>query len=239
MFIFCQVHPFKLATKFVSEAKRLANTEVVIGSVSDVIQHEGRVTAVKVDGKVIPADVVVMAMGPWSYKACAWFDVPVIKGGRAHSVVLKQKSESSNPITAHCLFTDYRGRKLSGEPELYPRPDGTVYACGFSDDVAMPDDAKDVKPNKQSCAALKDICAQISTELADSDVIAEQACYLPTPQGRSGPVIGKIANVENAYIAAGHTCWGILNAPATGKAIAELILDGECSFLDLSPFAPK
>jgi hypothetical protein len=35
-----------------------------------------------------------------------------------------------------------------------------------------------------------------------------------------------------------HTCWGILNAPASGLALAELIVDGAASSCDLAPFDP-
>ena len=42
------------------------------------------------------------------------------------------------------------------------------------------------------------------------------------------PLIGQITNeCENAYVGTGHTCWGILNGPATGLLLAELIADGE------------
>jgi glycine/D-amino acid oxidase-like deaminating enzyme len=33
--------------------------------------------------------------------------------------------------------------------------------------------------------------------------------------------------------------WGILNAPATGEAMAELIVDGRARNIDLSPFDPR
>jgi glycine/D-amino acid oxidase-like deaminating enzyme len=32
--------------------------------------------------------------------------------------------------------------------------------------------------------------------------------------------------------------WGILNAPATGEALTELILDGAARAVDLAPFDP-
>jgi glycine/D-amino acid oxidase-like deaminating enzyme len=32
--------------------------------------------------------------------------------------------------------------------------------------------------------------------------------------------------------------WGILNAPATGEAMAELIVDGAAKNLDLAPYDP-
>ena len=43
----------------------------------------------------------------------------------------------------------------------------------------------------------------------------------------------------NAYVATGHSVWGILNAPATGEAMAELIADGRARSVDLSPFDPS
>lgn len=36
----------------------------------------------------------------------------------------------------------------------------------------------------------------------------------------------------------GHSCWGILNGPATGKALAELICTRESQCVDLAPFDP-
>ena len=52
------------------------------------------------------------------------------------------------------------------------------------------------------------------------------------------PLIGKVPGLEGAYVATGHNVWGILNAPATGEAMAELIADGAARNVDLSPFDP-
>ena len=52
------------------------------------------------------------------------------------------------------------------------------------------------------------------------------------------PLIGAIPGAPGAYVATGHSVWGILNAPATGEAVAELILDGTTRFVDLSAFDP-
>jgi glycine/D-amino acid oxidase-like deaminating enzyme len=61
--------------------------------------------------------------------------------------------------------------------------------------------------------------------LASAKILARQACYRPIT--RDGlPFIGRVPGVEGAYIATGHSVWGILNAPATGEAMAELISDG-------------
>jgi glycine/D-amino acid oxidase-like deaminating enzyme len=52
------------------------------------------------------------------------------------------------------------------------------------------------------------------------------------------PLIGKIPQLEGAHVATGHNVWGILNAPATGEALAELIADGVMRTTDLRPFDP-
>jgi hypothetical protein len=53
------------------------------------------------------------------------------------------------------------------------------------------------------------------------------------------PLIGAVPGVEGAYVATGHSVRGMLNAPATGEAMSELILDGAARHVDLAPFAPE
>ena len=52
------------------------------------------------------------------------------------------------------------------------------------------------------------------------------------------PLIGAVPGIDGAYVATGHSVWGILNAPATGEAMAELIVDGAAATVDLTPFNP-
>jgi hypothetical protein len=84
---------------------------------------------------------------------------------------------------------------------------------------------------------IKALCDRMSPVLAGSRVLASQACYRPVTQDGL-PLIGAIPGVPGVYVATGHGVWGILNAPATGEAVAELILDGAASTVDLSPFDP-
>src|SRR5438445_7766044 len=81
------------------------------------------------------------------------------------------------------------------------------------------------------------MCSDLSPALASAKILARQACHRPVT--RDGlPLIGRVPGVEGAYIATGHSVWGILNAPATGEALAELILDGAARTIDLAPFDP-
>ena len=76
-----------------------------------------------------------------------------------------------------------------------------------------------------------------SPVLASAKILVRQACYRPVTQDGL-PLIGPVPGVAGAYIATGHSVWGILNAPATGEAMAELIVDGTAHAVDLTPFDP-
>jgi glycine/D-amino acid oxidase-like deaminating enzyme len=75
-----------------------------------------------------------------------------------------------------------------------------------------------------------------SSALRDAELVASAACARPlTVDGV--PLIGPVPDAPGVYLATGHASWGILNAPASGRMVAEMILDGESTSLDATPFA--
>ena len=77
----------------------------------------------------------------------------------------------------------------------------------------------------------------MSSTLAGAPITRRQACYRPvTDDGL--PLIGHVPGMAGAYVATGHGPWGMLNGPATGLALAELIVDGHARSVDLAPFDP-
>ena len=145
---------------------------------------------------------------------------------------------AASDVPAHALFVDYRtadGRHL--EPEIFPRLDGEVYVCGMADPAPLPDSPDGVEVSEASCAVLARAAGRVSTALAAAPILRRQACYRPvTDDGL--PLIGRVPGVAGAYVATGHGPWGMLNAPATGLALAELITEGTASSVDLRPFDP-
>lgn len=117
---------------------------------------------------------------------------------------------------------------------------GEVYLCGMSEDAEVPDDPEQIVGKEDSIRMLHKVAETVSSRLSCAggvQVEAEQACFLPcTDDGL--PVIGEMPNVKGCYVATGHNCWGILNGPATGAAVAELVLDGQASIVNLMPFSP-
>ncbi|KAI5310903.1 hypothetical protein KEM55_003070 [Ascosphaera atra] len=242
-----QVHPYY----FTNSMMRLAQEKgarVIMGKVTDIkqTQREGVRSVTYADKEngvehTIDANDVIIAAGPWTRKV---YPSAPISALRAHSVIVKPEV----PISAYALFTEInlpsgfkgsKGRRMD-TPEIYTRPDNTVYACGEGDTFApLPETAGEVKVDNVRCQGVVDSISSISEALRKAPVVANQACYLPNVcADRGGPMIGP-TRVRGLFIASGHTCWGIQNAPATGKLMSEFVFDGQAKSAKIDSLDPR
>lgn len=229
-----QVQPEQF-TRALLQAAEARGARLLLGCVDGIEMRQKRVCGVRVDGQMLAADVVVVAMGPWSSVAAQWLPIPTVMGLKGHSITLRPQT----PLPAHALFANYvtaGGEQL--EPEIYPRPDGDVYLCGLSDTTPLPERPELVQPRPEAGPVLQQIAADLSTALTGLQPQRVQACYRPVYDDGL-PLLGQVPGVQGAYLATGHSCWGILNAPATGLSMAELIVDGHAQSVDLSPYDPQ
>lgn len=192
---------------------------------------------------LVECDALLYACGPWTkFGNC-------MQGVKYHSVILPTKNKQ---VLNQAVFFDG-----CGDPEVYPRPDATVYACGF------PDEARVVTENPGEEEIRQDKVEEIirAVKVASSGRKVQQdgngddekegetsgmaleekpalvqSCYLPTtPTGI--PMMGQIS--KDVYVASGHSCWGILMGPGTGECMASLIMTGQSTpFVDLRYFDP-
>ncbi|KAI1118389.1 FAD dependent oxidoreductase [Nemania sp. NC0429] len=254
-----QVHP-ELFTRAMAQLAEDAGVRIVTGARVTAINRSPdgsrveSVTYVKDDGQETthPTADCVVAAGPWTRRLLP--EIPVT-ASRAHSVVIR----TPRPLSPYALFTAIqlpvgfrapvpktaqhgavaatalRGQQVV-EPEIYARPDGTAYACGPTDDVApLPLTTAEVEVDAARCEDLVAQIGGISDELGrDGEVLARQACYLP----QGGPYIGQVGSTKGLIVAAGHTCWGIQNAPGTGKLVSEIIFDGKAKSARLGSCDP-
>ena len=235
-----KVSPKLLCNKLLSVAQA-RGVKVNISKVVDVKKSDCRVTHLFTSNctDYVSVDVLVVAAGPWTTKFVHkhFPEYPLAAPRpqtRAHSVVLRP----NNTVGTECLF-QYHTSSGRGtvDPEIYPVADGTVYVCGEVDYVDLPDNPLDIKPDSTKCDELINQAGYAAKCLSSADVVAKQACYLPGSHDDL-PIIGKVPGSHNVWIATGHTFWGILNGPATGKCLAELILSGESKTCDVEPFSP-
>jgi glycine/D-amino acid oxidase-like deaminating enzyme len=183
---------------------------------------------------VIEADAVVIAMGPWSLLAAEWMPLPALYGQRSPSVVY----DTGRDVPADALFLEtHETRGGTVTVEVFPRADGSTHVCAFSDIVPLPLDPATVVPDTAAIARLEALCERLSPAFRSERIIARQACFRPVTEDGL-PLIGQVPRSEGLYVATGHNVWGILNAPATGEALAELIAEGAARSIDLAPFDP-
>jgi glycine/D-amino acid oxidase-like deaminating enzyme len=229
------VHP-RAFTAAMMHAAQGYGAELRGGHVSGIVRRGtgSAVGGVEVDGSVIEADAVVIAMGPWSLLAAGWLALPAVFGQRSPSLVY----DTGSDVPAEALFLDYHAQDGAVVTvEVFPRANGNTLITAFSDQAPLPFDPAAVAPEPDEIGRLQAICERLSPAFRSERIIAQQACFRPVTQDGL-PLIGKVAQCEGAYVATGHNVWGILNAPATGEALAELIMDGRPRSIDLKPFDP-
>lgn len=244
-----QVHPYRFTMSMMRLAEE-AGAKVVLGRATQ-IQYSaaaaadgGRATGVtyldketKAEHTLLATHVVITA-GPWTARVLP--SAP-IQGQRAHSITITP----AKPVSAYCLFTEITtagsGRSMSrAAPEMYARPNNEVYICGEGDrEVALPETAADVMVDQERCEALVKHSASVSDHLRYGEVTVRQACYLPVVSGGgNGPLIGE-TGTNGLLLAAGHTCWGINNGPATGKIMSEFVFDGKATSANVKSLDPR
>lgn len=192
------MHPKRLCEQL-WEAAAKKGCELRKGTVTGAARGaDGALTGARLDdGGVVRADALLYACGPWSADA--------VLGVKYHSAVVR-----TDRVLRQCVF--FSG---CGDPEVYVRPDSTAYCTGFPE----PATAVTEQPGEERVEAgriatildsVRDATAATSQTGAlqlQGDPVVEQACYLPTT--RDGvPIMGELS--DNVYIAAGHSCWGIL-----------------------------
>ncbi|KAH7393516.1 FAD dependent oxidoreductase [Cadophora sp. MPI-SDFR-AT-0126] len=246
-----QVHPYQFTTSMADLAVS-SGAKVILGSVT-AIDYTGprgvkSITYEDKDTKhihTLPATDVILAAGPWTSHV---FPEAPIEAVRAHSVVIEAD------VSPYAIFTeislpkgfkglgDGDGKRRHGStvaPEMYARPDGTVYACGEADTlIPLPKSSSLVEVSPSHCTDIISYISSISPVLRHGKVLARQACYLPSVTGGGGPLIGE-TGIRGLLMATGHTCWGIQNSCATGKLMSEFVFEGAAKSARIETLDPR
>jgi glycine/D-amino acid oxidase-like deaminating enzyme len=229
------VHPRKFTAAIMNAAHR-NGARIQAGRVSGIARNADgtAVQGVEVDGRLAEADAIVVAMGPWSVLAASWIELPAVYGRQSPSIVY----DTGTDVPPEALFLDYHEKDGAViTVEVFPRADGSTHVTALSDIAPLPFDPAHVTPDAKAITRLEAICERLSPAFRADRIIARQACFRPVTEDGL-PLIGKVSKLNGVYVATGHNVWGILNAPATGEALAELIVEGASRTVDLAPFDP-
>lgn len=123
-----QVTPLELTSKLI-EAAKSKGADVLFETVEGLLIERGEVKGVRLKGRdPLPADIVIIAMGPWSAPLIEDnFRIPLpMQGIKSTSILYTNLDEiRTEPYACFCA-EDRNGCHL----ELYPRTNGDLYICG-------------------------------------------------------------------------------------------------------------
>lgn len=208
-------------TVALGKAAEQMGARVRLGAVRLLEQDRGRVTGVVLNDGIISCGQVVLAMGPWSRQAERWLDtyIPVdpLKGE-----ILRLR------LPGPALPHDISG----GGGSMYSKPDGLTW-CGATEEWR----GFDKETSESARLSLLERATRLIPDVAAATIVQQTACLRPvTPDWL--PCIGALPEWENVYLATGAGKKGVLLSPGIGKAVADLMVDGETE-LSIDGFSPS
>jgi len=203
-------------------AVQLKSANLYIGSPAlSLVVREGAARGVQTAHGVLEGDAVVVTAGAWA------------------GALLQ-------PLGMHASITPVRGvilslgdlplpvRRILSSPVGYlvPRADGTALLGATREQAGY-----DARATAEGYALLTHALARLAPHLMHATVLGHTVGLRPdTPD--HNPYLGAVAGYDGLYLAAGHAYHGILLAPATARAIADVILNGATE-LPIAPFDPN
>jgi D-amino-acid dehydrogenase len=180
-----------------------------------------RVTNVVTDKQSIPADHVLIAAGVWSagFAKTLGCKIP-IEPGKGYSVTMKNpRLQPQHPM----LFPEHHVG-VSPFADSY-RLGSMMEFVGFNESIP-----------EHRIEQLKKSAEPYLLE-PHSDVVVEEWFGWRPMTWDSLPIIGRVPDMENAYLATGHNMLGMSLAAGTGKLITEII-QGKTTHIDSSAYSP-
>lgn len=188
-----------------------------------------RIDAVRLaDGTALPCDIAINAAGPWAARVAGWagIDLPVRARKRMIFVVACR-----TPLPGCGLTIDPSG--------IWWRPEGATYLCGRSPDADEPDpDAAPLEVDETMFyEKVWPVMAARVPAFEELKLTGSWAGYYEYNTFDQNGIVGRHPDCANLVFANGFSGHGMQHSPATGRAVAELVVQGCYVSLDLSPLS--
>ena len=227
------LQPAELAGAYVRIGKQRGVQYKTNTPVTGIIVESGRVRGVKTADGEYHAPVVVNAGGPWSYLNAELAQTVLPTAAIGH-YYLTTRPDPAQPVDR--LSPALRDREL----RIYTRPESGGLIVGIYD--AEPDlydmrklpvdfDMSRMKAARDSIQVARLIeAANLRFPWIDerTPMTITTGIMTFTPDAR--PFCGKMPDIEGLYHSSGFSGHGIVQSPAIGLIMSELILDGRSSY---------
>jgi sarcosine oxidase subunit beta len=220
--------PSGTVSSFLEAARQLGARLVQDCRVTAVCVEGGRVTGVETSQGSFSAPVVVNAAGPWARQVGAMVGLDLPVDTWQHDTMFIRRPKDLGP--SHPTVIDFPN-------SMYFRPEtGWLTLVGLEDNNPLgesPDgDTDHAKPGFVE-RAVERICQRIPEMDRGSLHSAHGGYDGITPDQRA--ILGQ-AGPEGFYLDCGFSGTGFKISPAVGACLAELIVDGQASLVDITPF---
>jgi 4-methylaminobutanoate oxidase (formaldehyde-forming) len=227
------LQPAELAGAYIKVGKQRGVEYKTNTPVIDILVDSGSVRGVKTTNGEYHAPVVVNAGGPWSYLNAELAETVLPTAAIGH-YYLTTRPDPNHPVDR--LSPAVRNREL----RIYTRPESGGLIVGIYD--AEPDhydmrklpvdfDMSRMKAARDSIQVARLIeAANARFPWIDerTPMTITTGIMTFTPDAR--PFCGKMPDIEGLYHASGFSGHGIVQSPAIGLIMSELILDGKSSY---------
>ena len=212
-------------------AAQSAGAEFVAAEVTALRRDGHRVHGVVLNGdEAIDGAIVVNAAGPYAARIATMADLDLpVRPVRQH---LFRAYLQANAPERHPMIVDPSGVHWRQEDPVAPGdPDRIIVACTKLDEPPGENFACDHSRWEQEF--LPPLRRRLPAHGEYSRVEGWSGLYEMTPD--HNPVIGQHPDRPGLLFANGFSGHGLMMAPATGKAVSELVRLGRCETFDLTP----
>jgi len=216
------VDPNSVVSGYVNAGKRLGVVALTDTEVSGIVTRSGRIVGVETSKGAIACEKVVNAAGPWSSLVNDMVGVPL------PVTPVRRQMLTTTPIPEippdFPFIIDFAQR-------LYYHREGEGLLTGMSNPDQQPgyDENIDVE---WELAHMEAAIRRLPVLGVASRLSAWAGLYEVTPDAH--PIIGPINEVEGLYLVTGFSGHGFMHGPAAGLLVAEMIVEGQPSTMDIS-----
>jgi sarcosine oxidase subunit beta len=216
------------ATIGYAQAARRLGAEIVEGTPATGFRvADGKIAAVETPAGAISTPLVVLCTGPQTNRigALAGVDLPVLPYRRMSFV-----TEPFPVVPASLPMTIEFATGLYFHPESH----GFLFGMG---DPAEPSSTNKTVDEAWMLATVERLVERAPV-FADASVLRGWAgFYEITPD--DNPLLGWVGEPAGLVVAAGFSGHGFMQGPAIGVCLAELLLDGRATTVDIAAFRPS
>ena len=195
--------------------------------VTGITTDRGRVTGVRTEQDDVSAPLVIIAAGPRTRQvgAMAGVDLPIDPYRRMSFITEPFAAlPQSLPMTIDFATGLY----------FHPESRGFLFGMADRDEPSTTDKTVD----ESWMAATVEALVARAPAFEEAGILRGWAgFYEVTPD--DNPLVGWTGGPEGLAVAAGFSGHGFMQGPAIGRCMAELLLDGAPSGIDITPFRPS